>query len=130
MRRKKEHVYEQCTWQQKHFCVRNRDTSCGLAAARPCFQNPVSRCFHATTSAQPLVFYTSWKIFREEQCKHNTTSYLKPFPFLINFISCRKKKSDGQAQKSLGMQVRNSFANILFSATSFGRVFFFLPFCL
>ena len=33
------------------FCVRNRDTCCGLAALRLYFQNPVSRCFPATTPA-------------------------------------------------------------------------------
>ena len=67
------------------------------------------------------------EIFRDEQRKHNTTSYIKPVPFLINFISCRKKKSDGHAQKCLGMQARNSFANVL---TLVVFVFFFPPFLL
>ena len=129
---KKEHVYEQCTWQQKQSflaLVSVWETEIPLAVLPP--RVPVFRTrFHVASLQQhqrSLWFSARLGKFSEERCKHNTTSYLKPFPFLINFISCRKKKSDGQAQKCLSMQARNSFANVL---TLVVFVFFFPPFLL
>ena len=130
---KKEDVYEQCTWQQKQSflaLVSVWETEIPLAVLPS--RVSVSRTrFYVTFLQQhqrSLWFSACFGKFSERNNANTTQHHISSlFRFSLISFPVWKKKSDGQAQKYLGMQVRNSFANVL---TLVVFVFFSLPFCL